>query len=209
MKIERVLELAGKVIETPAFGSTLRSPFKSLICTMLSARTRDEATAEVCRELMKKVSSFEDILETPLDELEKIIRKTGFYKTKARYMKGIARMVLEEYGGQVPDTIDELVKLPGVGRKTANLVVSTAFGRDAVCVDTHVHRICNRTGVVATKNPNQTEAELRRKADKKLWSAINSTLVPFGKEVCTPISPRCSACPVTGECPKTGVKTSR
>jgi len=203
------LEGARKATKAIAFGDTLKEPFKSLIGTMLSARTRDETTAQVCRALFKKVKNFQDILDMPAPELEKLIKPIGFYKTKVRYMKGIAEKIMSEYGGEIPDTIDDLVRLPGVGRKTANLVVAVAFGKPSVCVDTHVHRICNRTGIVKTKTPGQTEKVLRKTAPIYLWSEINRRFVPFGKRICTPISPHCSICPLDNKCPKIGVTQSR
>ncbi|MBR9681661.1 MAG: endonuclease III [Candidatus Altiarchaeota archaeon] len=209
MEIKQLLNGARQATTDVSFGDTLKSPFKSLIGTMLSARTRDEVTEVVCEQLFKKVKSFQDILDMPTGELEKLVKRTGFYKTKTRYMKNISKTVITEYGGEVPDSIEELIKLSGVGRKTANLVVSVAFGKPSVCVDTHVHRICNRTAVVNTETPDQTESSLRKTVSKSQWSKINRYLVPFGKQVCTPLSPKCSGCPLNEDCPKIGVGKRR
>ena len=209
MRIEELLQGAKKATNTVPFGATRHDPLQAVIGTMLSARTRDETTAEVAGELFKEIKTFQDILDAPEKKLEKTIKKIGFYKTKVKYMKGIAKMILEDFNGKVPETIEELILLPGVGRKTANLVIAVAFGKASICVDTHVHRIPNRTGVLVSKTPLQTEMILREIAPKKLWSDINRYIVPFGKEVCTPLSPRCSICPLGVVCPKIGVEKSR
>lgn len=210
MKIEDVLKGVRKVVKEPPYVQTLADPFEVLISTVLSARARDETTAEVCELLFREVRSFRELKEIPLKRLEAIIKKSGFYKTKARYLKGIADRVLNDFGGRVPDTMEGLLSLPGVGRKTANLVLIAAFGRlEHICVDTHVHRISNRTGVVMTRNPEQTEMKLMKVAPRRLWAEINRLLVPFGKAVCTPLSPKCSGCPLGGGCPQVGVGRSR
>lgn len=142
-------------------------------------------------------------------EIARLIYPAGFYRTKARAIRALSRKIVDDFGGEVPATIDELLGLPGVGRKTANLVVTLAFGRPGICVDTHVHRIVNRLGAVATRNPKETEYALRAVLPKNHWIEINDLLVTYGKEVCAPISPRCSRCAVSRHCAKIGVGRHR
>ena len=141
--------------------------------------------------------------------IERLIYPVGFYRTKARVILGICRDLIERFKGRVPDTIDELLTLNGVGRKTANLVVTMGFNKPGICVDTHVHRISNRLGYVKTKNPEETEMALRGKLPRRYWIGYNDLLVSFGQNICVPISPRCSQCPVTALCPRIGVTTNR
>ncbi|WP_292460839.1 DUF123 domain-containing protein [Methanothermococcus sp.] len=167
--------------------------FKVLISTVLSARTKDETTSEVSKRLFKKIKNTDDLLNIDQNELEKLIYPVGFYKTKAKYLKDLAKIVKNEYGGKIPNKLEDLTKLPGVGRKTANLVITLAFDDYGICVDTHVHRICNRWEYVNTENPDETEIELRKKLPKKYWKIINNLLVVYGREVCSPI-PKCDKC---------------
>jgi endonuclease-3 len=141
--------------------------------------------------------------------IEKLIYPVGFYGTKARVIRGLCRDILERFGGRVPDTIDDLLTLKGVGRKTANLVVTIGFGKPGICVDTHVHRISNRLGYVRTKTPDETEMALRATLPRRYWIGYNDLLVSFGQNVCAPVSPKCSTCPVTDLCPKVGVTSRR
>ncbi|MBD3312314.1 endonuclease III [archaeon] len=180
-----------------------RDPFKVLVSTILSARTRDETTSRVCKELFKKIKKPSDLKKISLKELRKIIKPINFYKNKSRYLKELSSLK------RVPDTLKELVKLPGVGRKTANIVLNVAFGKPSIAVDTHVHRVMNRLGYVKTKKPKETEKELREKLPKKWWSKVNYLLVLFGQHTCTPISPWCSKCPVREHCPQIGVTRTR
>ena len=198
-----------KAVETPPYVSQLHDPYRILVSTVLSARTKDEVTAVASRRLFEKIRTVEDMLKTPHAKLEHLIYPVCFYRNKSKALKEMAKVLKKEYNGKIPETIDELVKLPGVGRKTANLVVLLAFGKPGICVDTHVHRISNRWALVNTKNPLETEMALRDKVPKKLWARINALLVPFGKEVCKPISPHCSTCPLSHKCPKNGVKKHR
>ena len=145
----------------------------------------------------------------PEEEIERAIYPVGFYRTKAKVIKEISARLLTEYGGRVPDSMEELLKLPGVGRKTANLVATMGFGLPGICVDTHVHRITNRWGYVKTKTPDETETALRAKLPKKYWIEINDLLVTFGQNQCRPISPICSTCAVAKFCDRVGVGTSR
>jgi endonuclease III len=176
-------------------------PFKVLISTILSARTKDEVTRNACQRLFKKISKPSDLKNYSEKEIQALIYPVGFYKNKAKYLKKLSNLQ------RVPDTFNELVELPGVGRKTANLVSSVGFCKDAICVDTHVHRIMNRWGYVKTNNPRETEMELRNKLPKKYWREVNYLLVLFGQNMCKPISPWCSKCPV--QCKRIGVTKSR
>lgn len=180
-------------------------PFKILIATILSARTKDEVTAKVCNKLFKKVKNFNDLKKIKENELTKLLFPVGFYKTKAKHLKQLAVKLETEFNSKIPQTIEELIQLPGVGRKTANLVLSVAFNKPAICVDTHVHRILNRIGYIKTKNPLETEIILRNKLPKKLWSKTNRIFVPYGQMLCKPINPICSKCKINEYCNKNGV----
>lgn len=186
-----------------------RDPFRVLISTILSLRTKDSVTSEASRRLFDLAASPSEIAALRIGTIEKAIYPVGFYKTKAGTIKNISRRITEEYGGIVPDSIDELLKFKGVGRKTANLVVTLGYGKYGICVDTHVHRVSNRLGIVDTKTPERTEFALRQILPKKHWISYNELLVSFGQRVCRPISPLCSQCPLVKICPKTGVKRHR
>lgn len=185
------------------------TPFEILVSTILSLRTKDEVTAKAAETLFAVARTTEEILKLDEAQLQKLIYPVGFYPTKAKRLRQISKIIIEQYNNKVPDELDELLKLPGVGRKTANLVLIEGFHKEGVCVDTHVHRISNRIGYVKTKNPDQTEFALRKKLPKKHWVKYNELLVAFGQVLCRPISPFCSKCPVSDMCPKIGVKTSR
>lgn len=184
-------------------------PFEILVSTLLSLRTKDEVTSVAAARLLKVARTPEEMLVIDEESLQKLIYPVGFYPTKAKRLLEISRIILDEYEGNVPDEIEELIKLPGVGRKTANLVLVEGFKKDAICVDTHVHRISNRIGYVKTKSPDKTEFALRKKLPKKHWVKYNELLVAFGQVVCRPISPFCSSCPVSEMCPKIAVAKSR
>jgi endonuclease-3 len=181
------------------------SPFLVLVSTLLSLRTKDETTDKAMDRLIKRAQTPGDILDLPTEELEKIIYPVGFYRNKAKILKNVSRIILEHYGGKVPDSLDELLTIKGVGRKTANLVVTEAYGKPGICVDTHVHRISNRLGIVSTKNPHNTEEELRKVLPQKYWIIYNTLLVAFGRRTCQPVSPRCSHCPISHICKQIGV----
>lgn len=183
--------------------------FNILIATILSARTKDETTAKAVSKLFLKVKDFEDLEKIELKELERLLYPVGFYKTKAKHLKKLAVMIRKEFNNKIPSEIDDLIKLPGVGRKTASLVMTAAFDKHAITVDTHVHRIMNRFGYVKTKTPYETEMALRKKLPKKYWKNINYFLVSFGQTICSPISPHCSKCPVRKYCKQVNVKSSR
>jgi endonuclease-3 len=184
-------------------------PFRVLISCLLSLRTKDETTGPAARRLFALASTPQEMLRLSPAQIERAIYPVGFYRTKARTIKDICRDLIERYDGVVPDDLDELLSLKGVGRKTANLVLTQGFSKPGICVDTHVHRISNRWGYVRTKSPHETEMALRRKLPAEYWLIYNDLLVAFGQTICTPTSPWCSRCPVATDCPKRGVLRSR
>jgi endonuclease-3 len=175
-------------------------PFKILIGTILSARSRDENTTKVVNRLFATYRTPEDLANADLDDIKKVIHSIGFYNVKAARIKEVAQQIVEKFGGRVPSDIDRLLELPGVGRKTANCVLVYAFDRPAIPVDIHVHRISNRLGIVDTKTPEQTEEALGKAVDKKLWTKVNDTFVMYGQNICLPVRPNCRACDLKGEC---------
>ncbi|MEK7387228.1 MAG: endonuclease III [candidate division NC10 bacterium] len=186
-----------------------RDPFRVLIACILSLRTQDTTTGPASERLFAVADTPAVMLRLTPRQIEKLIFPVGFYRTKARVILGICRDVLGRFGGRVPDEIDELLTLKGVGRKTANLVVTMGYGKPGICVDTHVHRISNRLGYVRTRTPEETEMALRAKLPRRYWIGYNDLLVSFGQNVCAPISPRCSVCPVKPLCRRVGVTTLR
>jgi endonuclease-3 len=186
-----------------------RDPFRILISTMISLRTKDEVTTAASNRLFARADTPEGIAALSPDTIADIIFPAGFYNTKGTNIHIAARTIAEEHGGKTPDTLEGLTALPGVGRKTANLVLGLGFGIPAICVDTHVHRIPNRLGWIETEKPQQTEHALMAILPKEYWIEINGLLVGFGQKVCTPQSPWCSKCPLEPECEKVGVKKSR
>ena len=184
--ILKALEKSYKKSKSPSvtlIANTLKTPFHILISTLVSLRTKDKVTLNVSKRIFEKVSSFKEIKKISIKELEKMFYPAGFYKTKAKRLKEIADIIENEKNGRIPDTIEELLKLPGVGRKTANLVVSLGFNKPGLCVDTHVHRITNRLGWVRTKTPEQTEFALRELLPLKYWRKINDYLVSYGQTI--------------------------
>jgi len=181
-----------------------KDPFRILVATILSARTKDETTAKAASRLFKRAPDLESLVSLDEGSITKLIYPVGFYKNKAKYLKELPS-ALEQFGGRIPDTVEELIKLPGVGRKTANLVVVVAFNKPAICVDTHVHRIMNIWGYVQTKTPFETEMALRQKLPEKYWIKINSVLVAFGQATCKPVRPHCDRCIIAQYCPQIGV----
>ena len=184
-------------------------PYLVLIGTLLSLRTKDEMTEEAMQKLTERAKTPQELLKIPEEELQKLIYPVGFYRTKSRTLRDVSRIIIDKYGSQVPDSIDELLTIKGVGRKTANLVITEGFGKPGICVDTHVHRISNRLGIVSTKNPHETEASLRKVLPRQYWIIYNTLLVTFGKRVCKPISPLCSTCELSRICKKAGVGNHR
>ena len=198
--------------DIPAVGQVAertKDPFKVLISCILSLRTKDVTTAEASRRLFSLANTPEDILKISIDKIERAIFPVGFYRTKARNIREMCRTLKESYNSLVPDTIDELLKLKGVGRKTANLVVTVGYGKDGICVDTHVHRISNRWGYISTKTPEKSEEALREKLPRRYWKIYNDLLVTFGQNLCKPVSPLCSQCNIARYCGRKGVKRSR
>ena len=175
-------------------------PFKILIGTILSARSRDENTTKVVNKLFARFKTPQDVASADIDEIKKIIHSIGFYNVKAARIKQVSQMLVSKFAGQVPCDVDQLLELPGVGRKTANCVLVYAFDRPAIPVDVHVHRISNRLGLVNTKMPEQTEIELSRLVDRRLWTKVNDTFVMYGQNICLPTRPNCGSCDLKKMC---------
>jgi len=179
-----------------------RDPFYVLVSTVLSQRTRDEVTYPAAGRLFERFDSPRVMARADVNEIEDLIKEVGFYRVKAGRIKEISQILLDEYSGRVPADIHDLLKLPGVGRKTANCVLVYAFSEDAIAVDTHVHRISNRLGLVDTKTPGQTEDALKKRIPQELWKDINEVFVRFGQDMCRPISPKCDICILNDMCPE-------
>lgn len=190
-------------------GKRWKSPFLVLISCIMSLRTKDETTLPASERFFKIAETPQQMIRLTPQQIEKAIYPVGFYKTKAKTILGICRDVIDKFDGRVPNDIDTLMQMKGVGRKTANLVLTEGFGIPAMCVDTHVHRISNRFGYVTTKTPEETEMALRKKLPKKHWIDYNALLVTWGQNFCRPISPLCSQCPVSKQCARVGVTVSR
>ena len=198
-------ELMRRLFELYPDGCTVdvREPFFALISTVMSHRTRDDVTYPAAKKLFERFSTPEEMVEANVEDIEELIRDVGFYRVKAGRINEISRILLEDYNGKVPDDMETLLKLPGVGRKTANCVIENELIKeDDLAVDTHVHRISNRLGLVVTKNPEETEMELKKLLPQKYWRHVNILLVKFGQNVCRPISPRCGICILNDICPK-------
>ncbi|MDI6810665.1 MAG: endonuclease III [archaeon] len=189
--------------------SNLKDPFKVLISCILSLRTKDDVTAKATKRLFECAKTPEEMVKLKKEEIEAAIYPVGFYHRKAEQILEISRVLIEKYDSRVPDEIDELLKFKGVGRKTANIVITMGYKKPGVAVDTHVHRLSNRLGLVATKTPYQTEFALREILPKKYWIIFNDLLVMHGQTICTPISPKCSICPITEYCKRVGVTRYR
>ncbi|MBU0760160.1 MAG: endonuclease III [Nanoarchaeota archaeon] len=189
--------------------SETKNPFKTLISCLLSLRTQDKNTAKASASLFKVANTPEEIAKLPIKKLEKLIFSSGHYKKKARTLKHVSQILIKKYNSKVPKTKETLLSIKGIGPKTANIVLSFAYEKNVIAVDTHVHRIPNRLGLVKTKTPEQTEIELMKIFPKKYWKEINTTLILFGKNICVPISPKCSTCPIKKLCQRVGVERSR
>jgi endonuclease-3 len=185
------------------------NPFRILIGCVISLRTKDEVSYAATARLFRRARSPRGMLKLRAPTIARLIYPAGFYRRKATQIREISKHLIERHGGRVPDEIEQLLELPGVGRKTANLVLTLGYGKPGICVDTHVHRISNRLGWVRTDHPDATEQALRESLPSRHWIAINETLVRHGQQVCKPISPLCSACTVSGDCPRLGVERSR
>lgn len=175
-------------------------PFKILIGTILSARTRDEVTTAVIKALFSRFKNPDQLSRANLSDIKKLIQKIGFYNVKAARLKEVSQLIIKKYNGEVPSNLNDLLTLPGVGRKTANCVLVYGFKKAAIPVDIHVHRISNRIGIVNTKNPEETENVLQKSIDKKYWIGVNETFVTFGQNICLPIKPKCNVCQLTKMC---------
>lgn len=184
-------------------------PFTILISTLLSLRTKDEVTALATQGLFRLAGTPAEMARLAPDTIERAIYPVGFYRNKARTILAVCRELLDRHDSRVPDTMEQLLALSGVGRKTANLVLTLGFGKAGICVDTHVHRISNRLGYVQTKTPEETEFALREKLPHKYWIDYNTLLVAFGRRICRPISPLCSSCPISVYCDRVGIVKSR
>ncbi|MGZ8485302.1 MAG: endonuclease III domain-containing protein [Candidatus Binatia bacterium] len=198
--------------ETPVvtlMAETYQSPFRVLISCILSLRTQDATTAKASHRLFAVADSPQAMVELTAKKIEKLIYPVGFYKTKARQIREMCQTIIDRHDGKVPDEINELLEFKGVGRKTANLVVTLGYHKPGICVDTHVHRISNRWGYIKTATPEKTEFALRAKLPKQYWIEYNNLLVNFGQHLCRPISPMCSNCPVKKYCPQLGVGVRR
>ena len=201
-----------KSLEVPwleQMSSKKRDPFKVLVSCVLSLRTQDRVTAEASKRLFRLADNPRALSKLPVEETEKAIYPVGFYRVKARNIRNISREIIERFGGRVPNTIEELLTLKGVGRKTANLVVTRGYNKEGICVDTHVHRITNRWGLIKAKTPYQTEFALRETVPVRYWKELNGNLVAFGQGICKPISPLCSRCKVSSYCDRVGVTHHR
>jgi endonuclease III len=211
-KIVPILREAIRGMELPIvtkIAMKSRSPFDVLVSTVLSARTKDDVTRVAAERLLKEAPSPEDLSRLTTIRIEKLIYPVGFYRNKAKALKRMGRELSENFGSQVPAELEDLLKLSGVGRKTANLVLTMGFGKPGICVDTHVHRISNRLGYVGTKTPEATEMALRKKLPLEYWIEYNDLLVTYGQNVCRPISPFCSTCRIHAYCNRVGVTRSR
>lgn len=207
--VNRLLKIEYAKYDTPVvefIHEQTRDPFKVLVTTILSARTKDETTTEVTRRLFKVINNPADLKQIPLHKLKKLIYPIGFFRTKARHLKQLPDALNKLFKGSIPNNIDDLCKLPGVGRKTANLVVTVAFDKYGICVDVHVHRICNRLGLIVTKTPFESEMKLREILPKKYWKTWNSQLVSYGQRTCRPVGPKCENCVICEYCDKIGVR---
>jgi len=203
--IEKIKEMLSKepYSKTTMLGDLTRKindPYVVLTATILSHRTKDEITEKVVIDFIKKYPNVNELAKADIKELENVIKKVGFYRNKAKTLIKLAKVLVEKYNGKIPDDINELLSLPGVGRKTANCVLVYAYKKPAIPVDTHVHRIMNRLGIVETKTPEETEFALMEKIDKKYWLDINETFIRFGKSICKPIKPLCNICALKTIC---------
>ncbi|MDR1373981.1 MAG: endonuclease III [Treponema sp.] len=209
----RPAEDSGAAAKEPSVGTVAEhyklDPWAILVSTIISLRTKDEVTLTASHALLAKAPSPAALLKLPEDETARLIYPAGFYRTKAANLKKIAAILIEQYAGRVPGDMEALLALPGAGRKTANLVLTEAFNKPGICVDTHVHRISNRTGWLSSRGPEETEMILREILPRKYWKPINALLVMYGQRICRPVSPFCSQCVISARCPRHGVDKSR
>ncbi|MCK4521438.1 MAG: endonuclease III [Nanoarchaeota archaeon] len=210
-KVIYILEKEFKKYNKPTVRRTSakKDPFKTLIACLLSLRTQDKNTEKASKTLFKVADTPKEIIKLPIKKLEKLIYSSGYYHNKAKTIKHVSKVILEKYKGKVPSNFDDLIKIKGIGRKTANIVLSFAFNKLVLPIDVHCHRIPNRLGWVKTKNPEQTEFALMKILPKKHWREFNSLFILFGKNICTPINPFCSKCPIRKYCKRIEIKKSR
>lgn len=214
-QINDVVEILQKELTAEAMpvvsslADSRRDPFVILISTLLSLRTKDEVTAAATERLLRLAATPQEMLQVPPSKIAAAIYPVGFYNVKANTIHRVCRELIERFSSKVPDNLDDLVSIKGVGRKTANLVIALGYEKEAICVDTHVHRISNRLGYVKTKTPEKTEYALREKLPRRHWIIYNTIMVSFGRRTCKPVSPLCSRCPVFKYCARVGVKASR
>lgn len=210
MNIDKIVEILKNAKQPQSdfvkLMDSFKDPFIVLIACILSLRTNDRTTYPATLRMLELGKTPADFAKVNVDDLSKAIYPVGFYKNKAEQIIELSKILVEKYDSKVPDTIEELIKFKGVGRKTANLVLSEGFNKPAICVDVHVHRIFNRLGYIKTKTPEETEFALRKKLPKKYWIDINSLLVTHGQNVCKPITPMCEICPIEAYCGKIGVR---
>jgi endonuclease-3 len=210
-KINKILNLMlseSKKRDAPVYkihSITMGDPFRSLVFTILSARTRDETTIRIAVQLLNAAPTPYRLAGMHEQDIEKLVYGVGFYRTKAKNLRKMAKILVLRYDGMVPETTKKLIALPGVGRKTANVILASVFNKDAIGVDTHVHRISNRLGLVRTKKPKETEKALMKTIPKKHWKKLNITMVAHGQTVCIPRNPKCPECPIRRYCPRVGV----
>jgi len=208
-EVVRILKREIRRWPVPALAKYVETPFTILISCILSLRTQDKTTLAASDRLFEIARTPEALLKVPVKRIEKAIYPVSFYRTKARTIHAICEQLLTRFGGSVPSDLEELLSLPGVGRKTANIVVTLGFQKAGIAVDTHVHRISNRLGYVRTRTPEKTEMALRRKLPARYWIVFNDLLVAYGQNLCKPISPHCSTCRIAVYCKRVGVKKSR
>lgn len=211
-RIISIMESEAKKRNAPVFRfekRKSRDSFRALIFVILSARTKDDATIKAGEALFSFAKDAKTLAGMKKSEVEKLIKSVGFYRQKSKNIIKTAKIITSEYGGKVPAELNELMKLPGVGRKSANVLLSTVFKKNVIAVDTHVHRISNRLGFVKTKRPEETEAALMKVFPRKYWGRLNRAMVGYGQTVCVPMGPFCSLCKLSKICPKKGVRKSR
>jgi len=208
-EVVRLLKREIRRWPVPALAKYVETPFTVLISCILSLRTQDKTTLAASDRLFAIATTPNTLLKVPVKRIEEAIYPVSFYRTKARAIHAICEQLLTRFGGSVPSDLEELLSLPGVGRKTANIVVTLGFQKAGIAVDTHVHRISNRLGYVRTRTPEKTEMALRRKLPPQYWIVFNDLLVTYGQNLCKPISPYCSTCRIAIYCKRVGVKKSR
>lgn len=206
---EALAEEGASLPSVSAIAIEKQDPFRVLVSTLISLRTKDDVTIAASRRLFALADTPQAMVGLSSEEIEKAIYPAGFYRTKAKNIQTISEILLEKYNGQVPDSQEALIALPGVGIKTANLTLNLGFGIEAICVDCHVHQIANRMGWIETATPEQSEKELQKIMPRRFWIPLNELLVTYGQHICTPVSPWCSKCPMGGRCPRVGVLRSR